>query len=108
MTQRLKIQQGETNEAILERLNNSKEELTESRNKTSYLEEKMSEVLGRLQNSEEGLTGSRKKTSYLEEKLNVVQGKLQKTEQKLEESGVTMQQLKITQGNNSHADTDVS
>ena len=101
VTQRLEIQQGEINAAILERLNNSEEELTMSRNKTSYIEEKMTEVLGRLQNSEEELTESSKKTNHLEEKLNEVLGKLQKAEQKLEESGVTMQQLKITQGNNS-------
>ena len=70
VTEQLEIQQGQINAAILERLQNSEEESTRSRNKTSYIEEKMIEV----------------------------QGKLQKTEQKLEELKIARHQLKGKQG----------
>ena len=69
-----------------EKLTEALGRLTELSNKTSYLEEKMNEVLGRLQDSEEELRESRNKTTYLEEKLIEVLGRLQNSEEELTES----------------------
>ena len=89
----LEIQQDEINAAVLERLQNFEDKLAKSRNKTSNLEEKLTEFQGRLQISEEELAESRNKTSNLEGKLTEFQGRLQTSEDELAESQNKTSQL---------------